>query len=161
MIAFETKVRVEGLVAYRIYRYFLRPANDRDEPREPGTRLGLEMIRRTSDEVGSVVRMDERIGGRRIRAKAVIVEAVPGRRLVLQVKKLRRLPVWILMAFQDTDGGTDVTHTLKAGYRGVGTLLDPIFRLYFPRRFRRDLGDHVRAEFARLQESLYLDTSEW
>lgn len=161
MITYETKAHVGRLVAFRVYRFFLQSG---DTVRQPGwskTRLRFHIIKHVPGDIGSVVYVDEDIGGRHVRAMAVIVEAVPGRKLVLQVKKLIRLPAWLVMTFEDVAGGVDVTHSLQIGYRGPGVLLDPLLRLYFPRSFGRALDDHLKAEFPRLEDLLYVDTSEW
>lgn len=161
MITFETKVHVGGLVAYRIYRFFLRPGNTVYQANWPGTHLRLHMLRRAPGEVGSVVYMDEYVGERRVRVKALVTEAVPGRRLVLQAKKLVRLPVRLVMEFADVEGGVDVIHRLEVGYGGLGIVLDPFLRLVFSHGFARDLDAHVKSEFPRLGELLHVDTSEW
>lgn len=161
MITYETKVHVGRVVAFRVYRFFLQPGGAGRQPGWSKTRLKLHMIKHVPGDIGSVVYVDEDIGGRRVRAKAVIVEAVPGRRLVLQVRKLIRLPAWLVMTFEDVAGGVEVTHSLHIGYRGLGVLLNPLLRLYFPRSFARALDDHFKAEFPRLEDLLYVDTSEW
>lgn len=161
MIAYETKVHVGRLVAFRIYQFFLRSGDASREAWWPKTHLRLHMIKQVPGEIGSVVYMDELVGERRLRTRAVIVEAVPGRRLVLQVKRLIRLPAWLVMTFEDVAGGVDVTHSLRIGYRGPGALLDPLLRLYFSRGFAAALEDHVKTEFSRLGDLLYVDTSEW
>jgi hypothetical protein len=47
-----------------------------------------------------------------------------------------------------------VRHIVRAGFKGVGRILDPLFQLYFSRRFAAELDKHVRDEFPRLRDLL-------
>jgi hypothetical protein len=98
--------------------------------------------------------MDERVGDRRVRMTGIVVEAKPGRRIVWQLKKGIRLPVWLLLELNDQGDGVTVVHTIRAGFSGLGRTLDPLFRLYFSDAFARTMDEHVRTEFPRLRDLL-------
>ena len=51
--------------------------------------------------------------------------------------------------------GVHIAHTITAGLRGPGRVLDPLLRLYFSRGFARAMDEHVRAEFPKLRDVLY------
>jgi hypothetical protein len=94
--------------------------------------------------------MDEYVGKRRIRMTAIVREAVPGRRLVWQLEKLVPLPVRLTLDLADTGSGVLVNHRGTAGFRGLGSLLDPLWRVAFTTSFARALDDHVHTEFGLL-----------
>ena len=90
---------------------------------------------------------------------AVVVDAVPGRRIVWQFKRWLRLPAWLRLEVSDQPNGCLVRHTIEAGYRGVGRVLDPILRLYLSPRFSIELDEHVHGEFSRLRRYLHPSTT--
>ena len=155
MITVTTKVHVDDLSAKEITDFFLR-ADDVEYRRWwPGTHLQYHLVRRVPGDVGSVFFFDEYVGDRRVRMKGVLREAIPGKRLVMQMKKGLQLPVWLTMDLQDTDGGVDVTHAIRAGYEGAGQVLDPLFRLYLSPSFCTALDEHATTEFNRLGPMLH------
>lgn len=154
MIELRTKIHVAGLSGAEIYGFLLN-AGDEDYRRWwRGTHLALHTIERRPNDIGNVIYMDEFIGSHRVKMKAVVLEAEPGRRLTMQFKKLIPLPAWLFLEFEDRDGGVTVTHTLRAGYKGIGRLLDPLLRLHFTKQFEKDLDAHVRTEFPKLRDLL-------
>jgi hypothetical protein len=98
--------------------------------------------------------MDEYVGTRRLRMKGIVVEAVPGQRLVWQLKRAIRLPARLELELTDHAGGVAITHTTRAGFGGAGRILDPLLRLYFSKRFARALDEHVKTEFPLLRDLL-------
>jgi hypothetical protein len=83
--------------------------------------------------------------------KGHVVEAIPGRRLVWQLRKVIKLPVRLSPDLTDDDGGVAITHTIEAGFEGPGRLLDPLIRLYFSGKFAAAMDEHVRTEFPLLR----------
>ena len=59
-----------------------------------------------------------------------------------------------MVQLDDFAGGVEITHTLRAGFRGAGRFLDPLLRLFFSRGFAQALDDHVRTEFPMLRDRL-------
>lgn len=156
MLVLETKTLVEGLTGPEIFEFLVEPSDHEYQQWWPGVHLRFHLVSRgVSGHVGDVLRMDEYVGSRRVRLSAVVVEAVPGERLVWQLKAAVRLPVWLSLEFVDGAAGVTVTHRIRAGWAGRGRIFDPLLRLYFSRRFAAAMDAHVHTEFRRLRERLH------
>jgi hypothetical protein len=99
--------------------------------------------------------MDELVGRRRLRLTGVLIESIPGRKLTWQLKKFVTLPAWLSLELEDDDRGVTITHTIRAGFEGIGRILDPLFRVYLSKQFTQAMDDHVRAEFPKLETLLH------
>lgn len=154
MLTIESAVFVGGITGRQITDYLLDPTDERYRRWWPGTHLQFHTLGRGAEHVGDVVVMDEYIGTRRVRMTGVVVQAVPGTRLVWQLKRGIRLPVWLTLELTDRDGGVGVRHTIRAGYGGAGRMLDPLLRLFFSRSFAAAMDQHVRIEFPLLRDRL-------
>jgi hypothetical protein len=73
---------------------------------------------------------------------------------VWQLKKGLALPAWLTLKLADDTAGVLITHTIEAGFSGLGTLLDPLLRLYFSNAFSQAMDEHVRTEFPKLRDML-------
>jgi len=155
MLTIESTTFVPGTDGRKITDFLLDCDDERYRRWWPGTHLHLHPLARGGpDHVGDVVLMDERVGRRHLRMTGVVVQAVPGRLLVWQLKRGVRLPVRLTLALDDRDGGTAVRHTIRAGFGGIGRVLDWLLRLYFSPRFVAAMDDHVRTEFPMLADRL-------
>jgi hypothetical protein len=154
MVRLQTRIHVDGISGREIYEFLAAPTDEAYQQWWPGTHLQLHPLGQTADHVGDAVYMDEYVGRRRVRMSAIVREADPGRRLVLQLKKVVALPATLSLEFADEDGGVAITHTIAAGSEGAGRVLDPLLRLIFTRRFASDLDEHVRTEFPLLRDRL-------
>jgi hypothetical protein len=65
-----------------------------------------------------------------------------------------KLPVRLSLDLTDDESGVAITHTIEAGFKGPGRLLDPLIRLYFSRKFAAAMDDHVKTEFPLLRDRL-------
>jgi hypothetical protein len=121
----------------------------------PGTHFHLHTVKGTPGDIGSVVFMDELIGDRRIKVTCELVELVPGRTLVWQLRRpLFRLPVRLILQLKDDEMGVEIEQSIEAGFSGFASRLDPVFRLFFPARFAAAKDEHVRTEFPKLRDFL-------
>jgi hypothetical protein len=154
MVTLQTKLRVDGLTGKQIFDFLANPSDQAYQRWWPGTHLQLHLLKRTDDHVGDVIYMDEYIGERRVRMNGVVVEAVTGHTLVWELRKLIKLPARLSLDLADTEGGVVITHTIEAGFRGPGRLLDPLIRVYFSNKFAAALDEHVRTEFPLLRDRL-------
>ena len=157
MLELESQVTVGGLTGQEITDFLVHPSDERYQAWWPGTHLEFHVLHRGSDEghVGDVVWMDERIGPRRVRMAAEVIEAIPGKKLVWQLRRWRlRLPVRLTLALRTEGHGVRVRHTIAAGWPGRARLLDPLWRLYFSRSFASAMDRHVHTEFALLRAQL-------
>ena len=149
MLTLQTKTRVPGLTGQQLVDFFLH-CDDADYQRWwPGTHLRLHTVTSREGGVGNVVYMDEWVAERRLRAKGVVT-ALGQDHIAWQAKAIVRWPIHLALRFEDTPEGVVVTHTVRAGLRGAGRILDPLLRLWLTRRFAAGLDEHVRTEFERL-----------
>jgi hypothetical protein len=154
VITIQTRTYVPGLSGKEIFNFLLNPT-DRDYQRWwTGTHFKLHLVKQVDGGVGSVVYMDELIGALRVKMTGVVIEAMRGRKITWQLKKVLRLPVWLSLELNDDSDGVSITHTIRAGYNGPGKALDRILRLYFSDAFTRALDEHVRTEFPKLRDTL-------
>lgn len=154
MLTIQSTIFVAGITGREISDFLLNCTDERYRGWWLGTHLQLHVLARGNDHVGDVVFMDEYIGKRRVRMTGVVVEAVPGKKLVWRLRKGVRLPVWLALELTDHDGGVRLRHTIRAGLSGVGRVLDPLFRFYFSRGFAAAMDEHVRTEFPLLRDRL-------
>ena len=112
--------------------------------------MAFHTIERFPHDMGNLVYFDEYVGKRRLRFEAIVTKIVPGREIVWQMKKWIRLPAWLALEFQDHDQGVRISHTLKAGFSGIGEILDPLLRIYLSKEFEQEMNEHARIEFTKL-----------
>jgi hypothetical protein len=103
--------------------------------------------------VGNIVFMDEFIGKRRIQMLGVVRIAEPTK-IVWQLKKGIPLPVWLALELIDDAAGVTITHTIRAGFDGLGQFFDPLFRVHFSNEFGRAMDEHFKTEFPKLRDLL-------
>jgi hypothetical protein len=154
MVTFETRIQVDEITATEIFDFLADPDDESYRAWSPGTHLQLHTVEGGDEHLGDVVFMDEYIGKRRLRMRALVTDAVPGRKLDWQLRKGIRLPARLSLGLEDYEGGVEITHTVRAGFRGLGRILDPVLRVVMSERFARDLDDHVRTEFPLLRDLL-------
>ncbi len=154
MIELRSTVHVDRINAREIFDFLMHPTDALYQRWWPGTHLHLHPIG-DLDATGSMrIHMDEFIGERRVKMNGLVLEALPARRIVWQLEKGIRLPVWLRLDLNDEGAGVTIVHAIQAGFVGIGRLLDPILRIYFSPRFERAMDEHVRAEFPRLRDML-------
>jgi hypothetical protein len=154
VLTIESRFFVARVSGWEVTDFLLDCTDARYQQWWPGTHLELHTVTRGRDHLGDVVLVDEYVGKRRVRMLAVVVEVVPGQRIVWQLKKGVRLPVRLTLERADRDGGVDLRHTITAGFRGVGRVLDPLFRRYFSAEFAAAMDEHARIEFPLLRDHL-------
>lgn len=156
MFALTTRTHVTGLSGREITD-FLSTCDDAAFRRWwPDVHFHMHTIKGRPGDIGSVIHMDELIGTRRLRARVEVMELDPGRSIVWQVRRpLFRLPVRLVLKFDDDGAGVSIEQSIVAGLPGAGAILDPLFRLVFPPRFAAAKDEHVRTEFVRLRDLLH------
>ena len=83
-----------------------------------------------------------------------LVRVAEPTKIVWQLKNGIPLPVWLTLELVDDAAGVTITHTIRAGFDGLGQLFDPLFRLYFSNEFEYALDEHVKTEFPMLRDLL-------
>jgi hypothetical protein len=155
MLSLNTTIHVPGLTGREITDFLVNCDDAQYQAWWPGVHLHFHTLRRVPGDVGSVVYMDEYVGRFRLTEKAVVVVAVPGKELVLQfVHGGLRMPARLIMRFNDERGGVTISHTIEAGFGGVGRVFDPLLRFWFGGEFAEAMDTHVRTEFPRLRDLL-------
>jgi uncharacterized protein YndB with AHSA1/START domain len=154
MLTIESRFFVAGISGREITHFLLDCTDDRYRQWWPGTHLELHALSRRRGHVGDIVLMDEYVGKHRVRMQAAVIQVVPGQKIVWQLRKGVRLPVWLTLELADRDGGVDLRHMITAGFRGVGRVLDRLLRRYFSAEFAAAMDEHARTEFTLLRDHL-------
>lgn len=154
MIELQSQVRVSGVSGAEVLDFMLTCTDEQYQAWWPGMHLAFHTLTRRPGDVGNTVLMDEWVGSRRIKLHGIVTQVVPGRRIVWQFKQLVRLPARLSLEAVDAGDGVVLTHTLQAGFKGIGSILDPLLRLYFSDEFARAMDEHARTEFPMLGERL-------
>ena len=159
MLALQTKIQVDGISGTEIFDFLAHPSDAAYQRWWLGTHLQLHPLKGTGEHVGDVIYMDEYIGERRIRMSALVSEAIRGQKLVWQLRRVVKLPIRLSLELVDYEGGVAITHTIEAGYRGPGRVVDPLLRLYFSSSFAESMDQHAKTEFPLLRDRLSEITS--
>jgi len=154
MLTLQTEIRVDGVAGAEVFDFLASPDDESYRAWWPGIHLQLHAVERGDDHVGDILYGDEYVGKRRLRGGVIVTEAIRGKRLVWQFKRGIRLPARLELEFSDYEGGVAITHTVRAGFRGVGRVLDPALKIFLSRTFANDLDEHVRTEFPLLRDLL-------
>jgi hypothetical protein len=154
MITIQSKMNVDGISGMEIFNFLMNPTDHAYQNWWPGTHLEFHYLYRNLNHVGSIVYMDEQIGKYRVKMAAVVVEVEPGGKIVWQVRKGIRLPIRLTLELTDNTTGVALVHTIHAGIKGIGAILDPFFRIYFSNGFARAMDEHARSEFPLLRDML-------
>ena len=102
--------------------FLLDCTDDRYRQWWPGTHLELHALTRGRDHLGDVALMDEYVGKRRVRMLGIVVQVVPGKKIVWQLRKGVRLPVWLTLELADRDGGSSCgTRSRPASVASAGS----------------------------------------
>ncbi len=155
MFSILTRTHVPGLSGRDITDFLSTCTDDAFRSWWPGTHFHLYTVKGSPGSIGSVVFMEEAIGERRIKVTCELVDLVTGRTLVWQLRRpLFRLPVRLVLQLKDDDTGVAIEQSIDVGFSGFASRLDPLFRLFFPKRFAAAKDEHVRTEFPKLRDFL-------
>jgi len=150
----QTQVHVADITGDEIIDFMLNCTNREYQAWWPGTHLEFHTIKRYPTNVGNLIYMDEFVGKKRLKMMAIVTELVPGQRIVWQLKNIIRLPAWLVIDVADDAKGVLLTHTIRAGFKGVGRICDPLLRFYFTDEFHREMDQHATIEFPKLGAKL-------
>ena len=154
MITIQSTIHVARIGGMEIFNFFINPSDREYQRWWPGTHLEFHNLRQSPRNIDNVIYMDEYIGKRRVKMTALVIEAKPGKKITWQFKKIIRLPVWMCLELEDDSGGVAITHTMRAGFEGVGHILDFILRVYLSDAFAKAMDEHAKTEFPKLGELL-------
>ena len=152
MICFQTEVNVAQLTGKQISDFMLHCTDPQYQKWWPSTHFSYHIRRSNNKTIGNIYYFDEFVGPYRLRFKARISAYIPGQFLEWQLIRIIPLPAKLSLRFADTAVGTQLTHQLSIGFRGIGKLLDTIIKSLIPKDLGSFLNDHARHEFALLSE---------
>ncbi len=154
MIILKTEINVNNTTGKAISEYFLNCTDEKYQKWWEGTHLSFHTLERHPNDLGNLVIFDEYVGRRRLKFTGKIIEIIPGKKLVWQMKKVISLPGWLTLEFDDTDVGVKITHTLAVGLEGIGRVFDPLLKNYFSKKFEKEMEHHAQIEFQKLAKIL-------
>jgi len=154
MVVLQTRVFVKGITGKRVTDFFINCTDSDYQRWWEGTHLEFHTINRTTDGIGSLVYFDEYVGKHRLKFKGRITDHAAGKRIEYRMVRGLSLPARLVIEFQDRPYGVDIVHTVKAGYQGMGKILDPLIRLYLSDAFEKALNKHADTEFSKLGDLL-------
>lgn len=154
VVVLQTRVFVKGITGKQVTDFFVNCTDSDYQKWWEGTHLKFHTVSRTTDVIGSLVYFDEYVGKHRLKFKGRITSHAPGKRLEYRLARGLSMPAWLVLEFQDRPDGVDIVHTVKAGYQGIGKILNPLIRLYLSSEFEDALNKHANTEFSRLGDLL-------
>lgn len=153
MLTIRSQMHMPGVRGEQVVDFMLDSSDERYQAWWPGTHLAMHRVN-AAPGVGQVVLMDEYVGTRRLTMYGRVTKTSPTD-ITWQLRRVVTLPCWVSIELEDDATGASITHTIRAGFDGVaGRLLDPLFRIYFSRRFACQMEEHFTGEFSRLSDLL-------
>jgi len=150
VVVLQTRVFVVGVAGKQVTDFFVNCTDSDYQRWWEGTHLEFHTVNRTTEVIGSLVYFDEYVGKHRLKFKGRITNYAAGKHLEYRLAKGLSMPAWLVLEFQDRPDGVEIVHTIKAGYQGIGKMLDPLIRLYLSSLFEEALNKHADTEFSRL-----------
>lgn len=154
MVTISSIVNVHGVNADDILNFMLNCTDEEYQRWWPGTHIAFHTIQRFDHQIGNIVYFDEYIGKKHLVFKGMITDHIPGKKIIWQLIKGWRLPVFVMLETQQQRDYLQITHTLAIGFNGLGRLFDPLIRLFVTKKFCQALDAHAQAEFPMLAQRL-------
>jgi hypothetical protein len=150
MITFRSEVKIQGISGNELIQFMVNCTDADYQEWWPGTHLAFHTIKRYPDQIGNLVYFDEYVGKYRLKFHGVVREFIPAQKIVWQMKFGIRLPVWIILECRDQPDSLYISHTVRAGFCRIGSILDPVLKIYLTTRFFKELDNHAHTEFPML-----------
>jgi hypothetical protein len=154
MIVIRTEIYVNNTSGKAIADYFLNCTDEEYQKWWEGTHLSFHTLERHPGDLGNLVTFDEYVGSRRLKFVGKVIDIIPGRKLVWQMKKVVSLPGWLTLEFEDREDAVKITHILAVGLEGIGKIFDPLLKIVFSKKFEMELENHAQIEFHKLAKIL-------
>lgn len=84
-----------------IFNFLINPTDSEYQSWWTGTNLELHLLKHDPNNIGNIVYMDEFIGKHRVKMAGIVIEAEPGKKIIWQLRKLIRLPIWLSLELED------------------------------------------------------------
>ena len=153
MLRVRTEIDVRNVSPNKLYSWLLDVDDERYRAWHPAHR-GYQRVLENPEIVGSVVKFEEHIGGRRLGLAWEITQAKLGESLGFKAKF--PYPVNLSLGFTPIEVGTRVQHDLRIGFGGlVGNGIDLfVGNMIFTRSLARAVSSHAIQEFRNLESIL-------
>ena len=152
MFVLHTNVYIKKLKSKSICKFLINCTDDLYQKWWPGTHFVFHTLKSYSNIIGNIVIFDEYIGKSRIKTKAKIIKYIPEKEIIWQMIKLIKLPIFVRIKLSDTNNGVKIKHSIYAGFKGISSIFDFIFRLFLSKKFVKELDNHVKYEFNKLKD---------
>ena len=150
MIIINTKIEIKGKTPKQIY-YWIFDLDDKKYKKWHPTHREWKTIKRTPNEIGSIVYLDEQFYHFRLKLTGELVEVKPNSILLYKLKS--PISGYLSLSFELTKIGTMVIHEVRVGYDGMFSRIVDWFlrKLYFTKSFEKALEEHTNEEFKNLE----------
>jgi len=156
MIIHKMKSELPNGKAEQFYDFMIEPNDEAYSGWLPEHHQYHIVKRGKNSPVGDVVFFDQHISPKhRLKSYAKVVVANRPNEIVVQCKKMKlNVPVYVRLKFTDTENGLLLEEELRAGYKGIGKIFDPLFAIFIGRKFREALTLHHEKEWKELEKIL-------
>ena len=101
MITIKTEIFVDGILGKEITDFLLNCNDENYQKWWNGTHIRLHNLKKYPDNIGNIVFMDEYIGEQRVKMKGIVKDAIPGEKIIWQLKKIIKLPIKLFLELED------------------------------------------------------------
>jgi len=161
MIKHKVEIIVKNALAEQFYEFMINPNDKKYNEWWAEEHLQFHITKKGDENhLGDCVYFDEYLGAkRRLKFHAFITVADKPEKIVWQMKMAGiKMPFYVILGLKNKEDELYVSHELKLGYTGIGSIFDPFIRLYFNKSFRKALENHCNIEWYKLAD--YLGASE-
>lgn len=156
MIIIKSEIILKGVKGKDISDFLINCTDKDYQNWWSGTHLSYHTIKQQHLKyIGNIIFCDEYIGKYRFISKGLIIKYIAGKEIIWQMLRIIKLPVWLTIRFEDISEGVKITHTIAAGYKRIGRILDVIFKMYLSNAFKKEMKKHFYIEFNKLRDILY------
>ncbi len=158
MLKHVVEMQLPGARADGFFSFMANPADEVYRDWLPEEHFAFHIEKKGRDTpLGDLIYYDEHLGTQKHRlvfyARVTVAER-PGR-IVYRMRRFGLpLPGYLDICFRDTPDGLALRHEVRIGWRGIGSLIDPILKRFFDDAFFEALEGHCHREWTRLAELL-------
>lgn len=149
---------IPNATAESFYDFMINPTDDLYQKWLPEEHWVFHIVKkRQENHLGDLVFYDEILGTKKHRLTfyATIIIADRPNKIVYQMHKFGlKLPGYLDIEFINTSHGISLKHEVRIGWHGVGSIIDPIIKLFYNKSFFYALEGHCKREWSCLAEIL-------
>ena len=147
-----TKIEIVGKQPSQIYDFMFSLDKPKYMAWHPEDHAGFTIIEQTEARRGSVFYFDERIGDFRVNHRWEVVGVIKNHKIIL--KAIYKIPIYLILTFDETPNGTMVTHDLQIGNQHKSDGIKDWFikKFIFTLSRQNALTKHAIEEFKNLEK---------